>query len=231
MESLGLKFQGTNLEKREYRYSVLYVSTSSDPILQLTASTGTTSIKPLILDQYKTHKFYKYEFNLPAVKQTISYTVGSRQHTFFTPDFDQRWNLFFYSCNGICSVSDEVRQQYNDIKPLWVDVQRMHSQVQFHGMIGGGDQIYCDDIFNLECYQSWIGNRDKAKRLMETYTAEMNRDSEEYYFNNYMHHFNIDGFREALASIPFQFTWDDHDIFDGYGSYPMYLQTSHVMRE
>jgi hypothetical protein len=174
--------------------------------------------------------FYKYEFILPAIKQMITYSVGNRQHSFYTPDFNQRWNMLFYSCNGICSVTPEVQQQYNDIKPLWVDVNRMHSQVQFHGMIGGGDQIYCDDVFNLVCFESWCGMRDKAKRMMQEFSPEMNRDTEAYYFNNYMTHFGKDGFREALATIPFNFTWDDHDIFDGYGSYPLYLQTSLVFK-
>jgi hypothetical protein len=227
-ESIGLKFQGTNLQKREFSYSVLYVTTARDPVLTLSARQGSSTIKPIILDQYQQHFFYKYEITVPAIEQAINYSVGGRTHTFYTPDFNQRWNMLFYSCNGICSVTDEVKQQYNDIKPMWVDVHRMHASTRFHAMIGGGDQIYCDDVFNLTCFENWIGMRDKAKRMMHDYTPEMKRDTEAYYFRNYMQHFNIDGFREALAQIPFHFTWDDHDIFDGYGSYPLYLQTSHV---
>ncbi|GIL73332.1 hypothetical protein Vretifemale_3526 [Volvox reticuliferus] len=46
----------------------------------------------------------------------------------------------------------------------------------------------------------------------------------DFYFRNYTTHFGKPTFRDALASIPQVMVWDDHDIFDGWGSYPEELQ-------
>jgi phosphodiesterase/alkaline phosphatase D-like protein len=58
----------------------------------------------------------------------------------------------------------------------------------------------------------------------------MLQEVEQYYFGHYMHHFADPPFAAALAQIPFVFSWDDHDIFDGWGSYPEYLQQSAVFQ-
>lgn len=47
---------------------------------------------------------------------------------------------------------------------------------------------------------------------------------------HYCEHFSTPEWAAALASIPFHFSWDDHDIFDGWGSYPDYLQKSAVFQ-
>jgi hypothetical protein len=92
----------------------------------------------------------------------------------------------------------------------------------------GGDQIYCDDVFELGVLKPWIGMRNKAKRMMAEYTLDIHASVQNYYFTNSLRHCITIGFK--LRTIPFNFTWDDHDIFDGYGSYPVYLQTSTIFR-
>merc|ERR1719262_2049725 len=38
------------------------------------------------------------------------------------------------------------------------------------------------------------------------------------------------GMRDALATIPTIMMWDDHDIFDGFGSYPKSVQKSPIIQ-
>ena len=104
----------------------------------------------------------------------------------------------------------------------------MHSQIHYHGQVGGGDQIYCDAVFSLDCLKPWLSIKDKIQKRKDPFTARMLDDVHEFYFRLYLAHFKTPSFREALATIPFNFIWDDHDIFDGYGSYPDYLQNSKV---
>lgn len=52
----------------------------------------------------------------------------------------------------------------------------------------------------------------------------------DFYFRNYTTHFAKDVFADALATIPQVMLWDDHDIFDGWGSYPTELQTCPVFK-
>jgi hypothetical protein len=74
----------------------------------------------------------------------------------------------------------------------------------------------------------WLGTEDKTSKMNAPMTGKIMNDVHAFYFNHYMNHFNTDGFRDALGTIPFNFIWDDHDIFDGYGSYPDYLSKSPI---
>jgi hypothetical protein len=52
----------------------------------------------------------------------------------------------------------------------------------------------------------------------------------EFYFDLYTRHWAQAGMREILASIPSIAMWDDHDIIDGWGSYPPGLQQSQMFK-
>lgn len=51
-----------------------------------------------------------------------------------------------------------------------------------------------------------------------------------YYFSHYVKHWSEPMFSDALATIPQIMIWDDHDIFDGWGSYPAVLQQCPVFQ-
>lgn len=67
-------------------------------------------------------------------------------------------------------------------------------------------------------------------RAKEPFTPAMMQEVEQFYFGHYCKHFSEPGFAAALANVPYTFVWDDHDIFDGWGSYPDYLQHSAVFQ-
>ncbi|KAI9179042.1 hypothetical protein H9P43_005704 [Blastocladiella emersonii ATCC 22665] len=75
-----------------------------------------------------------------------------------------------------------------------------------------------------------IALKHKDAKATAPLTRAMNDAAHGFYFAQYLHYFAKDGFADALASIPSMFVWDDHDIFDGFGSYPGYLQASPVFR-
>ena len=58
----------------------------------------------------------------------------------------------------------------------------------------------------------------------------MEDDVTHAFFHYYTSHFDQPAVREAWAQIPSVCCLDDHDIFDGWGSYPDYLQSSHVFQ-
>jgi len=62
------------------------------------------------------------------------------------------------------------------------------------------------------------------------FSPEMQFEVEEYYFHHYAVHFAYSFIGQAMRSIPSVMSWDDHDIFDGWGSYPIPLQESEVFQ-
>ena len=58
----------------------------------------------------------------------------------------------------------------------------------------------------------------------------MAEEATHFYFTHYRQHWCSSHLAEALACIPQVMMWDDHDIFDGWGSYPHALLTCSVFQ-
>jgi hypothetical protein len=117
--------------------------------------------------------------------------------------------------------------------------------LRFHAMLMGGDQIYMDSIWDdIEALNNW-SNLPVADQSGFAVDAKLADDIERYYFELYINRWRYargkapwpanayDGTLDvacALATIPTLIMWDDHDIFDGWGSYSPELQASPVFR-
>ncbi|KAJ3298300.1 hypothetical protein HDU79_011587 [Rhizoclosmatium sp. JEL0117] len=86
------------------------------------------------------------------------------------------------------------------------------------------------DLFNLPLLNEFMETADLKDREKVEWTLEHEKTVSERYFSGYAHWFQEEGFAEALATIPYTFVCDDHDIFDGYGSYPAAQQGSPVIQ-
>jgi uncharacterized RmlC-like cupin family protein len=117
--------------------------------------------------------------------------------------------------------------------------------LRFHAMLMGGDQIYMDSIWDdIEALKIW-SDLPVADQSGFAVDAKLADDIERYYFEQYINRWRYargkaswpanayDGTLDvacALATIPTLIMWDDHDIFDGWGSYSPELQASPVFR-
>ena len=45
---------------------------------------------------------------------------------------------------------------------LWRDVLEQHSKAPLHAMVGGGDQIYNDEVFSGHHMQEWLKSGRKV---------------------------------------------------------------------
>jgi hypothetical protein len=69
------------------------------------------------------------------------------RYQFQVPGIAQQWRWGFFSGNGF--NDSEQKEQMGGIQALWRDVLFSNQQKKMHVMVGGGDQIYCDDVWNL----------------------------------------------------------------------------------
>lgn len=126
-----------------------------------------------------------------------------------------------------------------DREQLWHEAQ-IHDQggQRFHLMLMGGDQIYFDSIWeDIKPLKRWIGlTRDEQLRY--PVDAALEREIEDYYLRLYADRWlrkdrapwgggatPLDA-AQAMARMPTVMMWDDHDIFDGWGSYSPEMQRS-----
>lgn len=126
-----------------------------------------------------------------------------------------------------------------DKEQLWHE-ERLHDNglQRFHLLLMGGDQIYFDSIWEeIEALKSWVG-LSRPEQLVFPISKALDKEIEDYYFGLYSRRWlpesrlpwagtepNRDA-ADAMARIPTVMMWDDHDIFDGWGSYSTEMQQS-----
>jgi PhoD related phosphatase len=181
----------------------------------------------LYADPERNVTFWRFniEVELANVQQHIAYRINRGASTgFWVPARGQTMNIMFHSCNGF-SLSVNPNQ-FSGPDPLWRDVLNVHQTRPFHVMIGGGDQIYNDRVLTeTRHFGEWSRLRNPHIKHEAPFTPEMKEELESFYLNRYAMWFSQGLFGMAGSQIPMVNVWDDHDIIDGFGSYP-----DHFMR-
>jgi hypothetical protein len=147
---------------------------------------------------------------------------------FWVPARGETMNMMFHSCNGF-SLSVNANE-FSGPDPLWRDVMNTHQTRPFHVMLGGGDQIYMDAAtVQTKHFGAWSATRNAHHKHNAAFTAEMQDELEKFYLGRYAMWFSQGLFGMATSQIPMVNMWDDHDIMDGFGSYPDHTMASPVM--
>lgn len=163
-------------------------------------------------------------------QRSISYSLdgGPQPTPIWVPGRGQTPRIAYASCNGF-SVPGEMRRT-GDKNVSWKSLAREHTRLPFHLLLMGGDQIYADELWSRVPGLRQFNERPRAERLAARANAAMTRAIERFYVETYCQRFTPQPIASSLASIPTLMMWDDHDIFDGWGSYSDEEQASDVFR-
>ena len=142
---------------------------------------------------------------------------------------NQKWRGGFFSCNGFDATVPEQTKSDLTFGDVWKHLDSVHDETPFHLLLWGGDQNYIDFMFEDVPYlKDWV-EMEWNKKWTCDFRDDLNEQVEEYHFNSYIQNWERPEVKDALASIPSMMMWDDHDIFDGAGSYPPLLHDSPMM--
>lgn len=184
-----------------------------------------------------TFTFWRFpiRIQLGANELCIKYSInGGIQLSFYVPALRQNMRWATHSCNGFSAGvnPDDYRGPgfKSGYDPMWVDLLQKHSQEPFHVLVGGGDQLYCDSITREPEMQDWVHAQNGPSKLACPLTPEIAECIDRFYFNHYCTSFRHGAFARANSSIPMLNMCDDHDLIDGFGSYPDKLQSSPIFQ-
>ena len=184
----------------------------------------------------KSGNFYRAEFEIKQSKKskTITYNILNNNTNSNTTDAFNRDSWSFYvpsstekpkfahaSCNGFSSP--DLLAKTDEPYLLWDKLIEQHGNEPFSILIMGGDQVYADELWSkVKELEEWsrLNMNDKIKRKA---TKAMIRNLDTFYESLYIKKWSDEQMSLCLASIPTVMMWDDHDIFDGWGSYPQEL--------
>ena len=171
---------------------------------------------------------FNIEVELADVQQHIGYRINRGASSgFWIPARGQTMNIMFHSCNGFSASVNP--NQFSGPDPLWRDVLNVHQTRPFHVMIGGGDQIYNDRVrLETRHFGEWCQLRNPNIKHNAPFSTEMKEELESFYLNRYAMWFSQGLFGMANSQIPMVNVWDDHDIIDGFGSYPDHFMKTPV---
>ncbi|KZV71815.1 hypothetical protein PENSPDRAFT_650377 [Peniophora sp. CONT] len=182
-----------------------------------------------------TSTFWRFIIEIPLSESEVQvrYNVNNGQDiTFHVPGRYDTMRQAAYSCNGFSAGvnPDDFRGPgfASGYDPVWVDLLMKHEEKPFHLLMGGGDQLYCDGLTREPEMQDWVTHPDVEEKKRMQLTDDMRVAIDRFYFNHYCNVFRSGAFARANCSIPMANMADDHDLIDGFGSYPDDLMRSPV---
>ena len=148
---------------------------------------------------------------------------------FWVPGETEEPRIAYASCNGFSDGN--AKAKLDDPYAMWNRMVEDHGREPFALLIMGGDQLYADEIWHSRrrapSVAAW-SRLGRAERIKKRADARLQRELDSFYESLYVRHWNQPEMSLMMASIPSLMMWDDHDIFDGWGSYPHDLQTCEV---
>ncbi|KAJ5779667.1 hypothetical protein N7457_007387 [Penicillium paradoxum] len=162
---------------------------------------------------------FNLEIELSPTQQRIAYRINQGPALgFWVPAAGESMNIMFHSGNGFSPSADSDKVCGPD--PLWRDILNEHQTRPFHVMIGGGDQIFNDSVITESTFfQEWLKIKNAADKYGTPFTPEFRAELEMFYLERYAAWFSQGLFSLANSQIPMINIWNDHEIFEGFGSY------------
>ena len=228
-----LGFRGS--DSQTWRVSALVVVDANDKpklTFSVDGQAKQNAAAPVLLTTMLNQVVLRFDFDVPrpASKSegTVDYEVAGTKSTFYCPGQKTSLQMAYASCNGFSSAS-AVKSVPKDSTPLdrWQDLLKKHKRdsergggLHFHLMLMGGDQIYGDSVFtSIPELQNWQHLSESEQKKFVPSPGLAAQIDQHYFRDIYCTRWAADPVAKAMASIPMLMMWDDHDIFDGWGSY------------
>lgn len=242
-----LRYTNMDIERGLWLGSIMLITdvATQPPTIHIHQSTD-LSPNPRQLKAHPIHShqrwmFYRYDIDLRmeeqgAAKWTYAITshLGCTRYEFLVAGrYETSWRFIAHSGNDFAiNVNANDRAKLGGVPLMWKDVLLKHSDCGgFHVQVGLGGQIYGDRLWkDVASLKHWTQISGKENRRVAPWTPKMDEDVTHAFFHYYTSHFDQPAVKEAFASIPHVCCLDDHDIFDGYGSYPQQMQESNVFK-
>ncbi|RAL08679.1 WW domain protein [Aspergillus homomorphus CBS 101889] len=241
-----LRYTNMDVERGIWMGSILLVTDAAQPPTihihqSIDLSPNPRQLKATPIAVHRRWTFYKYEIDLqmdeagPA-KWTYAITshLGCTRYEFLIAGrYDTGWRFINTSGNDFSlNVNANERSRLGGIGFMWKDIMQKHNEIGgFHVQLCLGGQIYADRMWKeVSCLKQWLAMSGKETRKSAPWTTAHEEDVSHAYFHYYTSHFDQPYLRESFAQIPYVCQIDDHDIFDGYGSYPEHMQFSNMFK-
>lgn len=175
------------------------------------------------------------DYSIAVDGEPVSDFHGRETWKFYVPGKNELPRIAYASCNGFSDskLKAKTKNPYLLWRTMWTlheDVANNDENDPFSLLLMGGDQLYADEIWNeVGELEDW-GELNHDDRLKRSANQNMQKQIDRFYSGLYCKRWSDEHMSLVMASVPTVMMWDDHDIFDGWGSYPEELQECPVFQ-
>ncbi|MBO9548073.1 alkaline phosphatase D family protein [Pseudomonas sp.] len=232
---LGPVLQFRGISNAVYNVSALIVldKADADPVATVVSGAKAGSVTaiadiPLLAPRYRVWRA-EFEIKQKLGKEiTVEITFGGARAIFVVPPEGQPPRMAYASCNGFSDP--KLMEKVDKNNERWDDMASAHKVNPYHVLLMGGDQVYSDEMRGrAPLMKEWFRLSFK-ERADQVYTQAIEAELDEFYSWLYLDRWKQPEPKLMFASIPTIMMWDDHDIIDGWGSYPENLHASPVFQ-
>ncbi len=166
---------------------------------------------------------WRVDWQVPraAADGTAHYGLGTADVPVTVAGNRSPLRLGFASCNGFSSdaYANHYVKRGIPLYERWSDLREKHEAAPLHLLLMGGDQVYGDGIWKIRWLDKWR-ERSPERRVQAALPASVDEAIARFYFDLYVEQWSAPERAHVLARVPTLMIWDDHDIFDGWGSHP-----------
>ncbi len=220
VEFFGPLLNFLDTDGKKWNLSALVVAPQSADSTNFTLSFEGSSetIAPELIDTVKEQNFWRYDMSLvrEESEHKVTYKIGNKAYDIFVPAQHTDPHIFFGCCN-----------EYAKPNSLWSRVNTVHEKTPYHVAFYAGDQIYNDPVFDLPSIKPVFSGT--GKQIMDFQpTPAIEDDVTTFLLKYYQWHYSKPDFCSFAGSVPARNLSDDHEYFNGKGSYtqiPPILET------
>ena len=187
---------------------------------------GGAPVPPVELARLAGHVFVRHDFELP-VAADARYAFDGTVHPVAT-DLRGALRIAYVSCNGL--ERGDATRVVGERNLMWRRLGEEHARDPFALLLHGGDQLYADEASDAHPTLAAWAESSMGERGDFVYDEEAERAATRFFVERYAALYAQPDVAELLARVPSSMMWDDHDIFDGWGSHPPALLDSPVGR-
>lgn len=224
-ETIGPVLFARGADEHQCRLSAIVVTADNlDPPLLVPAD-GQEALPARLYSQFG-RTVWRYDFGLPARANAV-YRLGDA--VFPVPaNLSGDVRIAYVSCNG--QEHADADRPAAERNAMWRRLVAEHARTPFGLLLCGGDQLYADEVLQSHsALARWAATARKGK-TEHALGADMRKAAESHYFHRYMTLYAQPEIAHLNARVPSLMMWDDHDIFDGWGSLPERLLDGQVGR-
>jgi hypothetical protein len=240
MQKLGPLLQFLGCRDNQWGVSILVVTDAADAEPSLSFSAAALPVtRTSVAVPGQPCTAWRFDFAVPqtAESQSIEGQVGGQSFSFSVPARGSMPSMAYASCNGFSD--SRALKKMTEPHALWARLGRLHTRQDrvdnqsygpFDLLLLGGDQVYSDAMWALVPELVEWTEMDWYTRTHTAFTVAMQASVQSFFSKLYMDRWSQPDMAAALRSMPSVMMWDDHDLMDGWGSYPSDLHESPVFQ-